>query len=52
LNTVLLLADLAPFVETGEAAIVDEMLSRGELAEEEAALAEERANQLTCRIRP
>jgi hypothetical protein len=52
LNTVLLLTDLAQFVESAEASIVDDMLSRGEVAEEEAALAEERANQLTCRIRP
>ena len=52
LNTVLLLTDLAPFFEFGEAAAVDEMIGEGALAEDEAALAEERVNQLTCRIRP
>lgn len=52
LNTVLVLTDLAPFVEIGEAVAVDGLLSEGALTEEEAAFAEERVNQLTCRIRP
>ena len=52
LNTVLLLTDLAPFFEFGEAAAVDEMIGEGALAEDEAALADERVNQLTCRISP
>ncbi|HVI54724.1 MAG TPA: hypothetical protein VM621_06695 [Luteibacter sp.] len=51
LNTVLVLTDLAPFVEIGEAAVVDEMVGAGALAEDGAAFAEDRANQLTCRIR-
>ena len=52
INTVLLLTDLAPFVELGEAAVVEELASEGAIAEEDAAFARERANQLTCRIRP
>lgn len=50
LNTVLVLVDLAPFVELGEAAVIDEMVAEGALAEDDAAFAEERASQLTCRI--
>jgi hypothetical protein len=52
INTVLLLTDLAPFVEFGEAAVVEELAFEGGVAEEDAAFARERANQLTCRIRP
>jgi hypothetical protein len=52
INTVLLLTDLAPFVEFGEAAVVEELAFEGGIAEEDAAFARERANQLTCRIRP
>jgi hypothetical protein len=51
LNTVLVLADLAPFVEFGEAAVVEGMVADGDVTEEEASFAEERASQLTCRIR-
>ncbi|PTR35162.1 hypothetical protein C8J98_101425 [Luteibacter sp. OK325] len=52
INTVLFLGDLAPFFEFGEAAAIEELVGEGALAEDEAALAEERVNQLTCRIRP
>lgn len=51
LNTVLALTDLAPFVETSEAAAVEDLVSKGALAEDDAAFAEERASQLACRIR-
>jgi hypothetical protein len=51
-GTVLLLIDLAGFVEIGEAGLLGEMSTEGGLAEEEAAFAEERANQLTCRFLP
>jgi hypothetical protein len=52
LANVLLLVDLAGFVEIGTAALVEEMGAEGALAEDEVAIAEERVNQLTCRIRP
>jgi hypothetical protein len=51
-DTVLLLVDFAGLVEFGEAGLIDEMSAEGALAEEDAVFAEERANQLTCRIRP
>lgn len=51
-SNVLLLIDLAGFVEFGEAGLLGEMSTEGSLAEEEAAFAEERANQLTCRLLP
>ncbi|WP_213949828.1 hypothetical protein [Luteibacter sp. dw_328] len=47
----LLLIDLAGFVEMGEAGLLGEMSAEGAIPEEEAAYAEERANQLTCRLR-
>jgi hypothetical protein len=50
-NTVLTLVDVAAFVEFAEAHIVSELSTEGALSEEEAAIAEERAAQLTCRIR-
>lgn len=51
LNTVLVLTELAPFVEIADAAAVDGLVSEGALTDEEAAYAEERLSQLTCRIR-
>jgi hypothetical protein len=51
-GNVLLLIDLAGFVEIREAGLVEEMSTEGGIAEEEAAFAEERANQLTCRLLP
>jgi hypothetical protein len=51
-DTVLLLVDFAGLVEWGESGLVDEMSAEGALTEEDAVFAEERANQLTCRIRP
>lgn len=50
-NTVLTLVDVAAFIEFAEAGIVNELSAEGALSEEEAAIAEERAAQLTCRIR-
>jgi hypothetical protein len=50
-SAVLTLVDIAGFVEFAEAGLVDELSAEGALTEEEAAFAEERASQLTCRIR-
>lgn len=51
-GTVLLLVDVAGFVEIGEANLVNEMRAEEAITDDEAAIAEERADQLTCRIRP
>lgn len=48
----LLLIDVAGFVELGDAGLLSEMSAEGATTEEETAFAEERANQLTCRLRP
>lgn len=50
-NTILTLVDLAGFAEFGEASLVDELREEGAITEEDAAVAQERARQLTCRIR-
>jgi hypothetical protein len=50
-GVVLSLIDVAGFVEFAEANLVNELSAEGALAEEAAAVVEERASQLTCRIR-
>ncbi|APG03345.1 hypothetical protein BJI69_05070 [Luteibacter rhizovicinus DSM 16549] len=51
-TAVLALIDIAAFVEFAEADFVSELSAEGALAEEEAAVVEERATQLSCRVRP
>ena len=50
-GVVLTLIDVAGFVELAEADLVNELSTEGALPEEEAAVVQERADQLTCRLR-
>jgi len=51
-NAVLTLIDVAGFIEFAEAGLVSELSTEGVVTEEEAAVVDERATQLSCRIRP
>lgn len=50
-SVVLTLVDIAGFVEFTEANLVNELSAEGALTDEEAAVVEERATQLKCRLR-